>query len=486
MGKIIFIEPKSPNLHIFSGYSLPRLGCILLGTIAEKNGWDVSVYIEEQHEIDWDDIASADIVGISTITSTAPRAYAIADQVRRMQIPVIMGGPHVTFLPEEALQHCDYLMRGEGEIAFPLFLKALENEYGMEDVPNLAYHVDETIRYNDTAEACTALDTLPYPDFSLVKGKPLVIAGHTVIPVQTSRGCPYDCSFCSVTGMFGRRFRRRSTENVLGELRQYNQKDKFLFIYDDNFAANPKSTNELLDSMIEEQFKFKWSAQVRADLARDTALVKKMKKAGCHTVFIGFETVNPESLKSIKKKESVDDLGNAAMTFRKAGINVHGMFILGLDDDNMDAVKETVKFAKRYRLSSAQFLILAPLPGTRCYQELAAQGRIAFTDWSLYDAHHVVFHPKHLTLADLQRAQIKAHKQFYSLKESVRRLVHQCWVDIGIAYYARHLNSNWKKRNKPYLKLLELLRPNKEAEILADFKQRISLENRVAVGNHKH
>ena len=124
--KIVFIEPKSPNLHIFSTFVIPRLGTLILGTIMKKMGWDVQVILEENEEINFEDIKSADIVGISTITSTAPRAYTIAKQVRELGIPVVMGGPHVTFLADEALLHCDFVIRSEGEKAFPAFIKQAE------------------------------------------------------------------------------------------------------------------------------------------------------------------------------------------------------------------------------------------------------------------------------------------------------------------------------------------------------------------------
>jgi radical SAM superfamily enzyme YgiQ (UPF0313 family) len=123
--RLFLIEPKAPNLHIFSGMSLPRLGTILLGTLARDLGWNVTVIIEEQAAVDWQEVAQADLVGISTITSTAPRAYAMADRLRSHGVPVILGGPHVTFLPEEALEHCDFVIRGEAEAAFPVFLEAL-------------------------------------------------------------------------------------------------------------------------------------------------------------------------------------------------------------------------------------------------------------------------------------------------------------------------------------------------------------------------
>ncbi len=475
--KLIMIEPKAPNLHIFSGFSLPRLGSVLLGTLAGKLGWDVTVIIEEQHPIDWDEVAKADLVGVSTITSTAPRAYAVADKARKLGAPVIMGGPHVTFLPEEALEHADFVMRGEAETAFPIFLSELVTTRNWTKVPNLSYRKsDGSVQHNERSAEMVDLMNIPLPDWSLMKGKSLYMAGKHIIPIQTSRGCPFDCSFCSVTGMFGRKYRRRSTENILQELRLHNDKKNYVFFYDDHFTANKASTRELLNAMIEEGFTFQWSAQLRADVARDKEMVKLLKKAGCHTVFIGFESINPESLAAMKKQATVEDMSRAARVFDKHGIHIHGMFILGLDDDNAETVKETVRFARKNRLSSAQFLILIPLPGTRNYEKLKDEGRITFTDWSLYDAHHVVFRPKNFSLAALQRAQVYAHRKFYSFNETVKRVFEFRFIDIGIAHYARRLNINWLKRNKAYMKLLELLNLQKDATIKADFRQRVDLE----------
>ncbi|MFH0882888.1 MAG: radical SAM protein [bacterium] len=474
---LLLIEPKAPNLHIFSGMSLPRLGTILLGTQARDRGWKVTVIIEEQAQVDWSEVSGFDLVGISTITSTAPRAYAMADRVRSLNVPVIIGGPHVTFLPEEALNHADYVMRGEGEAAFPVFLDTFlqAGEYGL--VPSLTWRKqDGTITHNDLAPAIANLDTLPTPDFSLVRGRTLRMGGKAVVPVQTSRGCPYDCSFCSVTSMFGRKFRFRSTRVIMEELERYDSRENYLFFYDDNFMASPKRAYELLDAMIERKFKFRWSAQVRADLARDEEVVKRMRRAGCHTVFIGFESVSPEALVAIRKKANVEDLRHAADTFRKIGIHVHGMFILGLDSDSMQTVRQTVRFARRHRIGTAQFLILTPLPGSAQFEVLKREGRIAFTDWSLYDAHHVVYKPTNFSLAGLQRAQISAHRAFYSLRDTVRRLLSFHFGEFVVAIYARKLNRNWKKKNKAWLTLLSLLGCRKNLTITADVRQIIELD----------
>jgi radical SAM superfamily enzyme YgiQ (UPF0313 family) len=302
------------------------------------------------------------------------------------------------------------------------------------------------------------------------------MGGKTIIPMQTSRGCPFDCSFCSVTGMFGRKFRFRSTDVIMAELEQYDSRDNFFFFYDDNFMAAPKRARELLTAMIERRFRFRWSAQVRADLARDEELIGMMRKAGCRNVFIGFESVNAETLRAIKKKTSVDDLRRAADIFRKNGIHVHGMFILGLDNDSMQTVKETVRFARRHRIGTAQFLILTPLPGSAQFEQLQRDGRIAFKDWSLYDAHHVVYKPANFSLAGLQRAQISAHRAFYSLRESWRRLLHFHFDEVAIAAYARKLNRDWKKKNRAWLTLLALLGHRKNLTITADVRQVIELD----------
>ena len=227
--KIVFIEPKSPNLHIFSTFVIPRLGTLILGTIMKELGWQVEVILEENEEVDFENIKSADIVGISTITSTAPRAYRIADKVSELGIPVVMGGPHVTFLADEALLHCDFVIRSEGEKAFPAFIKQWTGDRDFWNVPNLSYRENGEIVHNQKMDFLFDLNSIPYPDFSLIKNGIKLTYGYKIVPVQTSRGCPFDCEFCSVTGMFGKKIRYRSTENIINELRRYDEKRNVIF-----------------------------------------------------------------------------------------------------------------------------------------------------------------------------------------------------------------------------------------------------------------
>ena len=261
MKHVVLIEPKSPDRHIFSRWKLPRLGTILLGGRLRDAGYRVTVFAEEVAPVDFETFFSADIVGISTITSTAPRAYEFARAARKVGIPVMMGGSHVTFLPEEALQYCDYVVRGEADDLIVEFVRRLGQGEGLETMPSLSRRVDGRVVHNPAASGCVDVETLPEPDFGLIHGYQESLTRATVLPVQTSRGCPFDCNFCSVTKMFGRAYRFQSTAKVMAQLRRL--RGRIVFFYDDNFTANRARAKELCRAMIAEKLNLEWSAQVR-------------------------------------------------------------------------------------------------------------------------------------------------------------------------------------------------------------------------------
>lgn len=461
---MLFIEPSGDRLNIFSQFTLPRLGSfILAGLVNRRPGWNARVFVEGRQRFDlqsWvDKNGCPEVVGISTITATVQRGYALAAECRARGIPVILGGPHVTFLPEEALKHAGLVVRGEGEGAMNALLDLWKDGYLPETdprysaVPNLSWKdAAGLVHHNPVAPWIRDLDALPFPDFSVADGTAdCVIGGRRTVMVQTSRGCPFDCSFCSVTGMFGKAFRHRSVESVLEELRRYDQPGHFVFFCDDNFTANKQRARTLLHAMLRAGFSFPWSTQVRTDVARDPDLVALMKRAGCHTVFIGLESINPQSLTEMNKRQSLEDIRHAIRVVQAAGIHIHGMFVFGFEGDDWNTVEATVRFARKMKLTSVQFLILTPLPGSELYRRFCAEGRIFSWDWDRYDTHHVVYQPAHFTPFKLQRAQIYGHDRLYALPQSLLKAATGRWVAAGLSFYAWKINRDWQKANQAYL-----------------------------------
>lgn len=454
--KIVFIEPKSPGYHVFSRWGLPRLGTIILGTILKDHGYEVKVFVEDIKGINFEDVFEADAVGISTITSTAPRAYEIANVIRREDIPVFMGGPHVTFMDEEALNYCDYVLRGEAEETILPFIHALESRTGFENIAGLSYRTSagKLVRTED-ANHCRELDRFPIPDRTLIHGNVKGLSDKSITPIMTSRGCPFGCTFCSVTRMFGRRYRFRSVENIMNELRTL--RPKWTFFYDDNFAANREHTKELLREMISQNINTRWSAQVRIDIAKDPELMDLFRRSGCYYVYIGLESTNPETLKAMNKSQTVEDIEEAVRTIHRYGIRIHGMFIFGSDQDDIRTIRQTVKFAKRLKIESVQFMVLTPLPGTPVFKDLEKEGRLISRDWSYYDAHHVVFQPRGMSYWHLQKETIKAMLRFYSWGQILGRFIRFDVLTMVIRAYGRRFMRKGKRATRDFQRQLKKL-----------------------------
>jgi len=291
--KIRLIEPDPPVMHMWSYTAYPRLGLPMIGAALRDAGHDVLIYAPKTAPVDWDDVESSDLVGISTTTSTAPAAYAMADRLRAHGVPVVVGGSHVTFMADEALAHADYVGRGEGgeELMLEL-IDALEGRRDLRSIAGLSFRRDGAAVHNDLRPPCPDLDTLPMPDLGLIVGH----EGVNSMPIMTSWGCPFDCNFCSVTAMFGRKYRFRSEENVMAELRA--KRPQRIFFYDDNLAANKKRLKRLLTMMIDEGIVVPWQAQMRTDVVRDTELLDLMRRSGCERIALGLESLDQETLDS--------------------------------------------------------------------------------------------------------------------------------------------------------------------------------------------
>jgi len=454
--RVTLIEPAAPGFHVYSFLKLPRLGLPLLGTLLKERGHEVRVYAESLREVDWDDALSSDLVGISSTTSTAIRAYRYAQRAREAGIPTVMGGPHVTFLAGEALDFCDYVVRNEGEQTLLELVDYLLGKGSLETILGLSYRSGSgEIVHNEARPLLTSLTDLPWPDMSLVKG------GESVspFPILASRGCPYGCEFCSVVLMFGRKVRTIEPVEVVKALKK--ARPKTIFFYDDNFFISKRRGKELLLEMIRQELNIPFFAQIRADSVYkdgqvDRELLHLMWQAGFRIAYLGLESINPATLKEYHKESSVDDMAGGMAALAETGIRTHGMFICGADSDTKESLAKTADFATQHGLSSAQFIALTPLPGTPQTAQLEAEGRILTRNWTLYDGFHVVFWPKQMTPYELQEAMMEANKRFYA----ARRIPA---IRSGAPVYRKHrlqgylLSRAWEhvRENRDFLRELK-------------------------------
>ncbi len=429
--KISLVEPKSPfyNFYSFLLKKQPLLGPIYLGTILKNQGHDVTIYNENMKEIDYPQLYDSDVLGISIMTSTAPRGYELANNFRKANPKgkVIIGGSHATFLPEEAAQFADVVVTGEGEPVISDVIEVIKDGG------------DKII----SGRPVENLDELPFPDFSLMHGFKKRLR---YTPMSTSRGCPFDCTFCSVTAMFGRKYRFRSTESVIEEISRI--KHRHIFFYDDNFDADKARTKTLLTEMIRRKLTPPWTTQVRADVAEDEELVKLMARANCKLLCIGFESIDPEVLKSYNKRQTPDDVRRCIEVLHKHGIRVHGMFISeGYTDYN------------KLGIDTLQLSILVPILGSKLYAKVKDAKQLIIdkfpTDWKLCDGGHVVHWPDNMSPSDLQRQTIQAMQKFYSRRRATEMLVRGQWRNFRIRLAGSIIVGKWEVQNRDYLAKLK-------------------------------
>jgi radical SAM superfamily enzyme YgiQ (UPF0313 family) len=303
-------------------------------------------------------------------------------------------------MPEEASQHADTVVIGEAEGVWPSVIEdfkanKLQSVYRQRERPSLL--------------------SLPIPRRDLfAKG-----AYYITNTVSTTRGCPYACSFCSVSSFFGHTYRCRPVGEVLKEIETLNQK-KFIGFVDDNIVGNPKFARELCRALI--PYKIKWGAQACATIARDDELLSLAAASGCQILLIGFETLSPANLVAVGKKVNrVDEYEMVIRKIHSRGIAIHGFFILGLDEDDEGVFERTLNFAQKMRLESAQFAWPVPYPGTALCESSDKAGRIVTKDWSQYESTPVI-EPKLMSRETLQKRRDWVWREFYSLPSIWRRV----------------------------------------------------------------
>jgi radical SAM superfamily enzyme YgiQ (UPF0313 family) len=395
--KILLISPiVGDGIRRERGLLWPSLALYILEglTPAEHS---VTVVEEEFERIPFE--REFDLVGISCMTANSPRAYQLADGFRQKGTKVVLGGIHPTILPDEALQHADSVVIGEAEGVWKNLL---------EDI--ISGHLKQ--KYND-----------PDPDLSIYIpknfAKILRRKPFNILPVITTRGCPYDCDFCSVTNIFGKKIRHIPVENIVRDI--VSSGGKKVIFYDDNIIGQPKYAKELFKAI--KPLNIRWVGQATISLINDTDLMRLAVESGCMGLLIGLESISESQMKSMKKCiKELDRLKLALRDIMKMGILVHATMIFGFDSDTIEVFEDTVRFLIECKISSVSFCVLTPLPGTKTYDNMVKEGRLITTDWNYFNNRTVVFKPHNMSPYELQFGNWQAKREFYRMNSIMRRL----------------------------------------------------------------
>jgi len=397
--KVLLVAPRinKPDTVERSKPLFPPLSIMTVASLTPPD-FDVELIDEDIRPVPFD--TSADLIGITTTTSTANRAYWIADRFREIGKTVVIGGIHATALPQEAALHADAVVVGEAEGKWQKLLHGFQTGTLQE-----VYFDAERPRPEE----------IPQIRRDLI-GKNDYLFANTI---QTTRGCPYACSFCSVSSFFGRTYRTRPVRAVIEEVRKLP--GKLVLFVDDNIMGYPRYAKELFSELI--PVGKRWIGQASLSMLKYPELVKLAAKSGCSGLFVGMETLSNTTLakigKLVNRRENYE---RAVSLLHDQGISILGSFIFGFDEDDDQVFERTVDFVNHTRMDAALFSILTPFPGTELFESLSRQGRITDSDWSHYDGQHVVYRPVGLGVDALLDGLKKAYRQVYSYGAILRRI----------------------------------------------------------------
>jgi anaerobic magnesium-protoporphyrin IX monomethyl ester cyclase len=425
--RVVLTQPASNfSLRRVVGFRSPPLGLAYLGAAAERLGCDVTVIDSLSADLSTRELADRvverepDVFGVSSTTMGYAEGLALVSEVKR-RLPgafTVMGGPHVTFVDQQALEQCaelDAVVRGEGERTFEEVLAARGSGASLSDVRGLTRRVNGDIVRNPDRPFIRDLDSLGFAGYHLLPMHTYRMdRGHLFACMITSRGCPYQCSFCSSSSLFGKKWRFRSPEHVVAEMEYL--KDRFgcreVEFIDDTFTVSAQRVDRICDLLIDKGLGMQWSAASRIGMLT-AELARKLKRAGCTTLYLGFESASQTVLDSLCKNIKLEEAWKTMDVVRKAGLRVIGSFILGCPADTVKTIKKTIRFSHALSPRYAQFTLLTPYPGTPFYNEACEQGLIQETDWSKYTiVDPVVKHPS-ISARRLKRYVRWAYLSFY-------------------------------------------------------------------------
>ncbi len=412
-------EAESPFWRPIKYSLFPPLG---LATLAAYLSPDDEIDLQDQHveKINLDD--SPDLVVIQVYITNAYRAYKLADHYRKKGCYVILGGLHVTSLPDEAEPHGDTLFLGPGEETFPGFLRDFRN-----GTPGK--------RYSSTERT---LETIPPVRRDLIKRHLYLVPNSIVV----TRGCPHHCNFCYKDAFFqgGRSFYTQRVDDALAEIERLP--GRHLYFLDDHLLGNAPFAESLFEGMKGMNRLFQSAATVDSILRGN--LVEKAAKAGLRSLFVGFETFSAANLRQSNKKQNLEkDYVRAVNRLHSLGVMINGSFVFGLDEDDKDVFKRTVDWAVRNAITTSTFHVLTPYPGTQLFADMEKQNRILTKNWDLYDTRHVVYQTKNISAKELEEGYHWAYREFYSWRNVFRSSTNH----DSLKHIAKHFlySAGWKK-----------------------------------------
>jgi len=377
---------------------MPQLSLHLLAGLTPSEH-EVKVVEEEIENINLD--AECGLVGISCMTSNAPRAYDLAQEFRKRGKKVVLGGVHPTILPREALTYADAVVVGEAEDVWEQLIEDFKEDR-LQRIYNHSH---------------PGLDRYIPLKFRKLTKKRL----FNVLPVMTTRGCPYNCEFCCVSSIYGKKIRHVPIHNVVRDIKESEGK-AFIFL-DDNIFGHSQYAKELFKAI--KPLKIKWIGQVSISFVHDDELMKLATESGCSGLFFGIETVSETQLKRMQKSiNKIEKVEEAIKRVKDLGIHFHASMVFGFDDDTKAVFQESLDFLQRNNISTASFNILTPYPGTRVYEQFKKENRLLTTNWKYYNHATVVFKPKHMTPFELQEGQTWVKKEFSKISSIVKRFPH--------------------------------------------------------------
>lgn len=402
--KILLISPEieGSNLRFTKkearSFWFPRISLTTLASRVPPED-EVKIVDETVDKIDFN--MDVDLVGISVMTYHAPRAYEISERFRKRGVKVVLGGIHPSAMPEEAGRHADAVVVGEADETWPILLADLKRG----DLKPLYRQM-----------GLPSLENLPFQRLDLLKPS----AYMTNNCIQTSRGCPHGCDFCSVTNFFGKTYRYRPVSDVIKEVESLP--GDYLVFVDDNIVGNRRYAKELFTAL--KPLKKRWGSQCSLSLANDPELLKLAAESGCGAMFVGIETLSQANLLGVNKGfNKVSSYEESIKRFHDSGIMLNAGIIFGFDNDDESVFEKTFNFLAKNYVGLVLFSILTPLPGTGFYKKVDREGRIFDRDWTHYDGRHIVFKPKLMTPDALQDGLYWTYRQFYSYGSIFKRIL---------------------------------------------------------------